>query len=73
MNKQIIKVFNDPAIPDYKFIPGVPDELGRTGGCNGCVFRFDLNIRCSRIPCQKHPGMIAQLISHEQRKSISKS
>lgn len=55
---------NDPPIPDYRFVPGTPDPYyhGSTGGCYGCAFRKMPDIRCSRIPCQLHPCMVAQLI-----------
>lgn len=54
----------DPVIPDYRFVPATPDPAyhGSTGGCNGCAFRRMPDIRCSRIPCHRHPGMVAQLI-----------
>jgi len=52
----------DPSIPGYRWVPGTPDHYGSTNGCNGCAFRHIADIRCSRIPCQNHPGLVAQLI-----------
>lgn len=54
----------DPPIPDYRWVPGTPDPKyhGTANGCNGCAFRRQLAIRCSRIPCQTKPGFVAQLI-----------
>lgn len=54
----------DPPIPDYHWVPGTPDKNGSPYGCNGCDFRAftKTGIRCSRIPCQRHPGMVAELI-----------
>jgi hypothetical protein len=52
----------DPPIPDYRWVPGTPDHHGSLNGCNGCAFRKMADIRCSRIPCQRHPGLVAQLI-----------
>lgn len=53
----------DPPIPDYRWVPGTPDKHGSPNGCNGCAFRpLSTGIRCSRIPCHRHPGMVAQLI-----------
>jgi hypothetical protein len=50
-------------IPDYRFVPGTPDPVyGSPNGCTGCAFRKQLAIRCSRIPCQRFPGMVAELI-----------
>lgn len=51
----------DPPIPDYRWVPGTPDRHGSTHGCSGCAFRKMLEIRCSRIPCQNKPGLVAQL------------
>ncbi len=52
----------DPPIPDYHWVPGTPDRNGSIGGCNGCDFRqLSTGIRCSRIPCQRHPSMVAKL------------
>jgi hypothetical protein len=56
---------NDPPIPDYRWVPGKPDpkQHNSTGGCFGCDFRsLNTGIRCSRIPCQTKPGMVAQLV-----------
>jgi hypothetical protein len=48
----------DPPIPDYKWVQGIDN------GCTGCAFRpLSTGIRCSRIPCQRYPGMVAQLVS----------
>lgn len=55
----------DPPIPGYRWVPGAPDpkRYGSTTGCYGCAFLRMSDIRCSRIPCQRHPGMVAQLIN----------
>lgn len=55
----------DPDIPNYRWVPGTPDQHGSTAGCNGCAFRSftATQIRCSRIPCQRHPGFVAELIA----------
>jgi hypothetical protein len=55
----------DPPIPPYRWVPGTLDpKYGSPNGCNGCAFRSftATKIRCSRIPCQIKPGMVAQLI-----------
>lgn len=56
----------EPEIPDYRWVPGPPDpnRYGSTAGCYGCAFKSftSTKIRCSRIPCQRHPGMVAELI-----------
>lgn len=56
----------DPPIPDYRWVPGTPDPKNyyTVNGCNGCAFHsfVKTKIRCSRIPCQKYPGMVAELI-----------
>lgn len=53
----------EPDVPPYRFVPGTPDrDYGVTTGCNGCAFRRRLDIRCSRIPCHRYPGMVAQLV-----------
>jgi hypothetical protein len=53
----------DPPIPAYRWVPGTPDHNGSPNGCKGCDFRpLSTDIRCSRIPCQRHPGLVAQLI-----------
>ena len=49
-------------VPAYVFVPGTPDKHGSTNGCNGCDFRRRPDIRCSRIPCQRHPGQVARLV-----------
>ena len=54
---------SDPPIPDYRWVPGSPDRHGSTAGCAGCDFRRQLSIRCSRIPCQTRPGMMAKIIN----------
>jgi len=51
----------EPPVPAYVFVPGTPDRNGSGSGCNGCDFRRRLDIRCSRIPCQRYPGMVARL------------
>ena len=53
---------SDPPIPEYRFVPGQPDRHGSPNGCKGCAFRHMPDIQCSRIPCQRHPGMVAELI-----------
>lgn len=54
----------DPPIPDYRWVVGKPDRNGSTNGCTGCDFRpLSTGIRCSRIPCQRHPGRVAQIIT----------
>ena len=55
----------DPLIPDYDWVPGKPDKNGSTAGCNGCDFRSftATKIRCSRVPCQRHPNMVARIIT----------
>ena len=55
----------DPPIPDYRWVPSTPDKHGSTNGCGGCDFRRDLTLRCSRIPCQHHLGMVAQIIKEK--------
>jgi hypothetical protein len=59
-----MRTYNDPPIPAYSWVPTTPDPRyhGSQGGCNGCAFRKMPDIRCSRIPCQTKPGMVAQLI-----------
>lgn len=53
----------EPEVPPYRFVPGTPDPVYRSpSGCTGCAFRRMSEIRCSRIPCQLHPGMVAELI-----------
>lgn len=52
----------DPPIPEYRFVPGTPDKNGSTNGCNGCAFRKLTGVRCSRIPCQRYLGMVAELM-----------
>lgn len=54
----------DPPIPEYRWVPGTPDARGTTTGCNGCAFLSfsTTRIRCSRIPCQRYPGMVAELV-----------
>lgn len=56
----------EPPIPDYRWVPGKPDQHGSTNGCTGCAFRpLSTGIRCSRIPCHipKHSGLVAELIN----------
>lgn len=55
---------SDPAVPPYRMVPGKPDPYyhNSTGGCYGCAFRRMSEIRCSRIPCQRYPGMVAELV-----------
>lgn len=51
-------------VPPYRFVPGTPDPVyGSPNGCTGCAFRRRLDIRCSRIPCQRYTGYVAELIS----------
>lgn len=55
----------DPPTPAYRWVPGTPDlKYGSPNGCTGCAFRSftATKIRCSRIPCQRYPGMVAELI-----------
>ena len=52
----------DPPIPDYRWVPGTPDKCGSSNGCNGCAFRRMPTIRCSLIPCQRYPGLVAELV-----------
>ena len=56
----------DPDIPAYRWVPGTPDKNGSTNGCTGCAFRSftATKIRCSRIPCQRYPGLVAQLVTN---------
>lgn len=52
-------------IPEYRWVQGKPDPHyhGSTGGCFGCAFRpMTSGIKCSDIPCQRYPGMIAEFI-----------
>ena len=55
---------DDPEIPEYQWIPGMPDPKNHNtvNGCYGCDFSKS-NIRCSLIPCQRHPGMVAKIIN----------
>lgn len=53
------------APPPYKWVPTTPDPRyhGSQGGCNGCDFRpLASQVRCSDIPCQRHPGLVARII-----------
>lgn len=43
-------------VPEYRWV------VGPTTGCEGCCFRKMLEVRCSLVPCQKHLGMVAQLV-----------
>ena len=54
----------EPPVPAYEFVPGEPDPKnhGTTNGCYGCAFAKQLAIRCSRVPCQRYPGMVARLV-----------
>lgn len=54
-------------IPEYIFVPQKPDSTkdGMMGGCYGCDFRGRLDIRCSQIPCQKHPYKVAKITEQE--------
>ena len=55
----------EPDVPDYRWVPGKPDPVHHSvGGCTGCAFRrfTETKIRCSRIPCQLHPGKVAELV-----------
>lgn len=53
-------------IPAYKWAAGALDDNGSTNGCNGCAFRKMSEIKCSLIPCQLYPGMVARLINTEE-------
>lgn len=50
--------------PPYEWVPGTPDrKYGSPNGCNGCDFRpLAAQVRCSDIPCQRHPGMVARIV-----------
>lgn len=52
----------EPEVPEYRWVQGDPID---PNGCTGCAFQFRLFIRCSRIPCQNHPGMVAELVREE--------
>ena len=52
----------EPDVPAYRWVLGTPDKNGSPNGCNGCAFRRMPDIRCSRIPCQRYPGMVAELL-----------
>lgn len=57
----------EPDIPAYRFVSKPdPNNHGSTTGCYGCAFRRMLEIRCSRIPCQRHPTMVAELLDPNQ-------
>ena len=49
-------------IPAYRWVPGTPDKNGSINGCSGCAFRRMPEIKCSQIPCQRYPGLVAELI-----------
>lgn len=53
----------EPEIPEFTWV-SIPDpgNYGSTSGCYGCAFRRMPEIRCSRIPCQRHPNMVARLV-----------
>ena len=55
----------DPPIPDHRFVAKPdPRNYGSTAGCYGCAFKSfsTTKIRCSRIPCQRYPQMVAEII-----------
>lgn len=53
----------EPEVPEYRFEARPdPGNYGSTSGCYGCAFRSMPEIRCSRIPCQRHPGQVAVLV-----------
>lgn len=57
----------DPAIPDYHWVQKPdPKNYGSTSGCHGCAFRRMPEIRCSRIPCHRHPGFVAELVQTQK-------
>lgn len=55
----------EPEVPAYRWVQRPdpdPDHYGSTSVCYGCAFRRRLDIRCSRIPCQRHPNEVAELL-----------
>ena len=51
-------------VPEYKWVSKPdPNNYGTVSGCYGCAFRHMPKIPCSIIPCQKHPKMVAELIT----------
>lgn len=56
----------EPEVPEYRWVQKPdPNRNGSTSGCYGCAFQRQLDIRCSRIPCQRHPEHVAELIHKE--------
>lgn len=53
-------------VPAYRWVPSQPDpkRYGSTGGCHGCAFSKQHEVRCSRIPCHVGPyrRMVAELV-----------
>lgn len=53
----------EPEIPPYRWVQKPdPANYGSTNGCHGCAFRRMSEIRCSRIPCHRRPGWVAELV-----------
>lgn len=52
----------EPAIPEYRWVQKPDPATGSPNGCYGCAFRRMSEIRCSRIPCQRKPGFVAELV-----------
>lgn len=54
----------EPDVPEYRWIPAPPNPscYNSITGCYGCAFHKQLVIRCSRIPCQTRPTMVAELV-----------
>lgn len=58
-----MREYNDPPIPNHVWVPGTLDRNGSPKGCTGCDFRpLSTGIRCSRIPCQTKPGLVARIV-----------
>jgi hypothetical protein len=54
---------NEPPVPAYRWVKRPdPERYDSTAGCYGCAFRHMPEIRCSRIPCQRHPYHVAKLV-----------
>lgn len=52
----------EPEVPPYRWVQKPDPRTGSTSGCHGCDFRKRPGIRCSRIPCQRHPNHVAEII-----------
>lgn len=58
----------EPEVPAYRWVQKPdPDRYGGTSGCYGCAFKKQLDIRCSRIPCQRFPNHVAELVTPSER------